>query len=199
MRGHPTKHDMACALSNKCIRMDFSGYPECAVPQSLVADLSGLDGTWWFTLYNGSDNTFDAQQSCRKVVFSTPSGQVLIGDYTVPLTYKKKTKICGEKGTYNLLPSGAVEVDHDSMPGYYLEHWYLVHKSKNTLLAKVCIAAENSASSDLRSYATIVLTRAPLSMLDPAEVQSLDQASQQGLGLALSAYKTADNSACINN
>jgi hypothetical protein len=49
-----------------------------------------------------------------------------------------------------------------------------------------------------KSYATVVLTRAPLTALEAAEVQALEQASQQHLGLALSAYQTADNSACLN-
>jgi hypothetical protein len=191
-----TEQLQICALSSDCPVVDFSSFDECTVPtvseEAPFLDLSGIsdaDGTWWLSASSGEDHLFDFD--CQQFVFEGQDPKLLNVNFAVTLSQDDIEIHVGTEGTFEQIEDGSIIAEYGSYAAY-LENWYIVHKSDNTLLIHVCFTTD----IDSKDYGTLVLSRIPLESLTTSEYDDLDAAVNKYFGTGIDQLFPVKNKGC---
>ena len=180
-----------CIFDSQCVDLGFDQYPLYDHAEGNRETLDGVNGTFWLAGVLGGKQIFDVD--CQRFDFTAAVDETLGVHYSVPLTYNGKSRIREARGVFRALADGAIEVIYDNFVGYH-EKWYIIDKSEDTLLARVCIGNDRVCYD----YGTLLLARDELHYLPPAQRVSLDQAVQAHLGVNLRDFRRTQVLGCTN-
>ena len=187
-----------CIFDSQCVDVGFSTLPAYEHQERPILDLAGVEGTYWFAASASKTKIFDFD--CQRFDFASDTqptnaqqnGRVRV-NFGVPLTLSGTARITAAHGAFTQLATGAIDVAYDNFAGYH-ENWFIVDKTPQTILAHVCIAA----ASICYDYGTILLSKVPLTQLDPSESQRLDKLLNALFSLELSTMHKPNITGCPN-
>ena len=181
----------SCIFESGCVDLGFSVLPNYDHQNRPAETLGGIEGTYWFAASFGGAHIFD--YGCQRFDFKKKTSDTLAVQYSVPLTLGDKTRITRTQGIFRELSSGATEVIYDNFSGYH-EKWWLVGKTENTLLARVCIGTETICYD----YGTILLSKVNLSSLDQRTRMRLGQLTHELFGFSFESFQLSNTEGCPN-
>ncbi len=143
-----------CAMDDfGCYIEDYSGYPDCTVPDGERLDLAGMHGSWWLTrVHNNETSMFEFP--CQNFSFEEHSSERLSLDFTVPLEHDGEWRVPVTETDFQWRSDGSILVDYPAWSNY-TEDWHLLHKTENALVAHVCF----ESYEDYKNYGKLVLSR----------------------------------------
>ncbi len=179
-----------CVTEAECYTLDYSYVAPCNKPTGDFFDLSGMEGKWWLSFVDPGAHVFD--DGCQLFDFDEQSESFLAGTVTVPLTISDVEKIVVIEGTWVREEEGHILVEYEAF-GNFVENWYILHKSENIMIARLCFMSYG----DARNYGEVVLTRLPYE-----EIPSPERAAAEDTlithGVQLSDLKKLKVTGCSN-
>jgi hypothetical protein len=182
-----------CALDNGCVEVDFSSLPPCNLPETKPVAVGNIDGFWWVSAIQGYD--YVLYDDCQRFIFEELNETEISVENSTLVTYKDETRVVKNIGKYTRITNGYLELVYENWAGYS-EQYYPFHVSPNVMVMHVCSVSSDNIPHD---YGTLILTRAPLSSLDSAEMAEMETALGNVFQTTLEDFRLLRTSDCPND
>ena len=182
-----------CALDNGCVKIDFSSLPPCKLPETPPVTVGNIDGFWWVSAIQGYD--YVLYDDCQRFIFKELSETEISVENSTLVTYKGETRVVKNIGQYTRTNEGYLELVYENWAGY-VELYYPFHVTPNVMVMHVCSMGSDNVCHD---YATLILTRLPLSFLDSIELAEMEKALENVFQTSLENYHLLRTSGCPND
>ena len=177
-----------CALDNGCASVEFPDLPACDLPEAEMVAVGNIDGFWWVSAIKGHD--YVLYDDCQRFIFDELSATEIDVEGKHLVTYKDETRVATNDGLFTRTADGYLALVYENWAGYS-ERYHPYHVTPNVMVMHVCSVGTDNSCHD---YATLILTREPLSSLDSGEMAALETALGNVFQTTLEDYRLIETS-----